>query len=166
MLPSGGSRHFQEAGWHRRRPLCGESRGRRCQNADPGGDPRRGSRRSRSCRPGRATARSSSRLRSTWPGRPRRGARRHWAALSLRSSFLHVTADLVGGGFHAVLITPFGVDDEGAAVGQAVFIDVHVEVARVSAWVGSPTSGNLALPTAGEVSCQALCEKCVSVVTM
>ncbi|MDT4890646.1 hypothetical protein FQZ97_1275190 [compost metagenome] len=38
--------------------------------------------------------------------------------------------------------------------------------ALVSVWVGSPTSGNLALPTAGEVSCQTLCEKCVSVVTM
>ena len=38
--------------------------------------------------------------------------------------------------------------------------------ARVSWWVGSPTSGNFALPTAGEVSCQTLCEKWVSVVTM
>src|SRR5690606_18379590 len=38
--------------------------------------------------------------------------------------------------------------------------------ALVSWWVGSPTSGNLALPTAGEVSCHTLCEKCVSVVTM
>jgi hypothetical protein len=59
----------------------------------------------------------------------------------------------------------FRIDDEGAAQRQASS-GMCTPKAFVSVWVGSPTSGNLALPTAGEVSCQTLCEKCVSVVTM
>ena len=41
-----------------------------------------------------------------------------------------------------------------------------VPKALVSWCVGSPIRGNLALPTASEVSCHTLCEKWVSVVTM
>lgn len=38
--------------------------------------------------------------------------------------------------------------------------------ARVSWCVGSPTSGNFALPTAGLVLCHTLCAKWVSVVML
>ena len=83
----------------------------------------------RSCRRGRATGRGSRRPLPTWPGRPRPGApRTYWAALTLRSSSDRVAADALGGDLeeldHAV-----GVDEERAAVGQALALAEHVEVA-------------------------------------
>jgi hypothetical protein len=81
----------------------------------------------------------------------------------LRSSSDRVAADAAGVDLDDLDLAR-RVHDEGAALGQAGFLDHHAEVAG-DAPVGSPIIGYLILPMVSEVSCQALCVKWVSVDT-
>ena len=102
----------------------------------------------RSCRPGRATASASSRLRSTWPGRPGPGSWRRTARpCSLRSVSLTSRAMALSW-ISAVLITPSGLMTKVPRSARPSS-SMCTPNMRVSVWVGSPTSGNFALPTAG-----------------
>src|SRR5690606_36744627 len=86
------------------------------------------------------------------------------AALSLRR--VSVTSRAIAlSWISTVLITPSGLITKVPRRARPSS-SMCTPKARVSWWVGSPTSGNWALPTAAEVSCQTLWEKWVSVVTM
>lgn len=118
----------------------------------------------RSCRPGPGTERGSSRLPSTWPGRLRQVSGGVLGGLQLAYGLADVTSDLVGVDLDG-LDHAFRVDHEGTAQGQAFFRDVHAE--GVGQLVGRVADQReLGLADGREVSCQTLCEKWVSVVTM
>src|SRR3989344_424580 len=96
----------------------------------------------------------------TWPGL----AAVYWAALSLRrvsETSRAISLECTS----AVLMTPSGLITKVPRRARPSS-SMCTPKARVSLWVGSPTRGNWALPTAGEVSCHTLSEKWVSVVTM
>ena len=75
-----------------------------------------------------------------------------------------VAADALGGDLDE-LDDAVGVDHERAAVGEALALAQHVEVAADRRAVGSPIIGYWILPIVSEVSCHALWVKWVSVDT-
>src|SRR5574343_1762928 len=96
----------------------------------------------------------------TWPGL----AAVYWAAFSLRrvsETSRAISLEWIS----RVLITPSGLMMKVPRRARPSS-GICTPKALVSWWVGSPIRGNLALPTAGEVSCHTLWEKWVSVVTM
>src|SRR5690606_7948562 len=78
----------------------------------------------------------------------------NWAAFSLRRVSLMSRAMALSW-TSMVLITPLGSITKVPRRARPSS-SMCTPKARVRVWVGSPTSGNLALPTAGEVSCHTL----------